>query len=168
MSPSKSLELNSVLLPLSSTNLPQAHSGLASHPSETPTLDSPLAPGLPCLTISFVNAAAFKHVCKLEGFQAVQFTLSLSSMSAHSASFSVFPPQDPVDLSGVPPEYHDYADIFKEGTKPPIGRLSSLSPIKQESLWEFLDEHLSYGFICQSSSPHAASVLFIQKKDGSL
>ena len=97
-------------------------------------------------------------------------------------------PDDPVDLTGVPPEFHDYADVFskkkadtlaphrpfdlkielEEGTEPPIGRLYSLSPSEQGSLQDFLDEHLTNGFICQSSSPHAAPVLFVRKKDGSL
>ena len=32
----------------------------------------------------------------------------------------------------------------------------------------FIDKHLSYGFIKQSTSAHGAPVLFIHKKDGSL
>ena len=44
----------------------------------------------------------------------------------------------------------------------------SLSPSELKSLCEFLDEHLSLGFIRPSSSLHGVLVLFIKKKDGSL
>ena len=102
-------------------------------------------------------------------------------MSTQAAAISDGTPDDPVDLTGVPPEYHNYVDVFskkkantlaphwpfdlkielEEGTKPPIGRLYSLSPSEQGSLRDFLDEYLTNGFIHQSSSPHAAPVLFI-------
>ena len=102
-------------------------------------------------------------------------------MSAWAAAISNGTPDDPVNLTGVPPEYHDYVDVFskkkadtlaphwpfnlkielEEGTEPPIGRLYSLSPSEQGSLWDFLDEHLMNGFIRQSSCPHAAPVLFV-------
>ena len=85
-SPSESLELNSVPPPPSSNPLLQARLGLASHPLETPPSDLPKAPGLLCPPISFVNAAAFQRMCKLEG--SVSFSLSLSSMSAWAAPIS--------------------------------------------------------------------------------
>ena len=75
-------------------------------------------------------------------------------MSACSASISNTTTNDPIDLSKVPPEYHDYVDVFskkkastlaphrpfnlkielEEDTEPPIGRLYSLSPSEQEAL----------------------------------
>ena len=93
-----------------------------------------------------------------------------------------------MDLSAVPQEYHEFADVFskskantlaphreydlkielKEGTHPPLGTLYSLSLFELEALQTFLDEHLASGFICPSSSSHTAPVLFIRKKDGSL
>ena len=172
-SPSESPELNSVPPPPSSNPLLQARPGLASHPLETPPSDLPKALGLPCPPISFVNTAAFQHACKLEG--SIPFSLSLSSMSLQAAAISSGTLNDPVDLTRVLPEYHNYADIFskkkpntlaphwpfdlkiefEEGTEPPIGRLYFLSPSEQESLQDFLDEHLTNGFIRQSSSPHA-------------
>ena len=89
------------------------------------------------------------------------------------------------ELSGVPPDYHDFADVFskskadmlaphhehdlkidlEEGASPPIGTTYSLSPSKLESLWTFLDEHLTMGFIRPSSSAHAALVLFVRCRD---
>jgi hypothetical protein len=46
--------------------------------------------------------------------------------------------------------------------------LYSLSPTELEALRAFIDEHLATGFIKPSSSAHAAPVLFVRKKDGSL
>jgi hypothetical protein len=43
-----------------------------------------------------------------------------------------------------------------------------LSPAELTALREFLDEHLSLGFIKPSRSPHGAPVLFVKKKDGTL
>ena len=154
---------------------------------ETTPPESPKAPRLMCLKISFINTAALQHACKLEG--SVQFTLSLNSVSARSAALSdSLSPKETINLTGVPSEYHNFTDIFskkkantlaphrpfdlkielEEGASPLIGRLYSLSLNEQESLWDFLNEHLNYGFIQQSSSPHAAPVLFIRKKDSSL
>ena len=154
-SPSKSLELNSTPLPPPPDLLPQARPGLASHPLETLPSDSLKAPGLPCPKISFLNAAAFQHTCKLEG--SVQFALSLNPMSTRSTSISDATTNNPIDLSEVPLEYHDYVDVFskkkastlaphrpfnlkielEEGAEPPIGRLYSLSPSEQEALRGF-------------------------------
>ena len=47
-------------------------------------------------------------------------------------------------------------------------RLYSLSPVELEALRTFIDENLCFGFIRPTSSSHAAPVLFIKKKDGSL
>ena len=75
-------------------------------------------------------------------------------MSAQAAAISDGTPDNPVDLTGVPLEYHDYMDVFskkkantlaphwpfdlkiglEEGTEPPIGRLYSLSLSEQGSL----------------------------------
>jgi len=95
---------------------------------------------------------------------------------------------DPVDLEGIPEDYHDFADVFskikadmlaphrpydlkitlEDGTSPPQPLLYSLSTSELETLREFLDEHLNIGFIWPSSSSHSAPILFIKKKDGSL
>ena len=93
-----------------------------------------------------------------------------------------------INLSGVPPDYHDFADVFskskadmlaphhehdlkinlEEGTSPPLGATYSLSASELDFLHAFLHEHLAIGFIHPSSSAHAALVLFVCKKDGSL
>ena len=92
------------------------------------------------------------------------------------------------DLSRVPLDYHNFADVFskskadmlapyrehdlkinlEDGASPPLGATYSLSSSKLSSLHEFLDKHLAMGFIHPSFSTHATPVLFVCKKDGSL
>ena len=93
-----------------------------------------------------------------------------------------------LDLSNIPEEYCDFADVFsktkadtlaphhpynlkinlEEGTSPPIGPLYSLSQSELKALQEFIDEHIHIGFIRSTNLPYGAPVLFICKKDGSL
>ena len=152
-----------------------------SDPSLEPSVDT-LVCAPPHITL--INAAAFLCTCKLEG--SVQFQLQLcpsDSACAQSSSTKSTP-----DLSAIPLEYHDYADVFskvkaselpphrkydlkidlEEGTSPPLGTIYSLSLVELEALWTFIDENLCTGFIRPSSSPHAAPVLFVKKKDSSL
>ena len=122
----------------------------------------------PKVDISLVNAVAFLQVCELPGTQ--QFTLNLKDISARasSTSDSTLP-----DLSSIPKQYHDFADVFDkakadmlalhqpydlkinlEDSTPPLGQMYSLSPTELVALREFIDKHLATGFIwLQSSSP---------------
>ena len=88
----------------------------------------------------------------------------------------------------VPPEYHDYADVFakkeadqlpphrpydhtidlEEGTTPPYGPIYPMSPTELQLVREYLEEMLGKGFIRASNSPAGAPILFVKKKDGSL
>ena len=92
------------------------------------------------------------------------------------------------DLSAVPEEYRNFANVFsktkalilaphweydlkielEEGANLPPSRLYSLSPVELETLQAFINENLYFNFIRLTSSSHAAPVLFIKKKDGSL
>jgi len=74
---------------------------------------------------------------------------------------------DPVDLEGIPEEYHDFTDVFSKvkadmlaprqpydlkitweyGALPPQPPLYLLSTSELETLQEFLDEHLNIGLI---------------------
>src|SRR5271156_2308492 len=156
---------------------------LAPLPSQNPhVLDIPLSTEPPC--VALIGAAAFALASKQSGSQCFKIHLSLPSVSANSASV----PEAPPDLSYVPEEYHDYADVFnkakadtlaphrpydlkieiEEGASPPIGPMYSLSQSELATLREFIDEHLRIGFIRSTTSPHGAPVLFIKKKDGSL
>jgi hypothetical protein len=112
--------------------------------------------------------------------------ISNSNVHTRSANASSAP-VDP--LAGVPEEYHDFADVFskqkaqelsehrpydlkielEEGATPPSpGHLYSLSTLEQETLQMFIQENLSFSFICPSKSGHGAPVVFAKKKDGSL
>lgn len=147
--------------------------------TETPQSDPASAP-----RISMIGAAAFVRACKLPGAQSFRIHLSDPSVSGKSASVSDEAPE----LSHIPEEYHDFADVFskakadtlaphrpydlkidlEEGSSPPVGTVYSLSQSEVHSLREFIDEHIRIGFIRPSNSPHGAPVLFVRKKDGSL
>ena len=148
----------------------------------------PNPPSVP--SVSLVGAAALARAAKLPGTQV--FHLRLRAVSVPDDSASAFDDDDddlgPPDLSNVPPEYHEFADVFSkkrayslpphrpydlkielEGDKPLTpGRLYSLSPAELDALREFIDKNLSAGFIRQSTSPHGAPIVFAKKKDGSL
>jgi hypothetical protein len=150
----------------------------------TPSGSTPLSSST--LHISLVNATAFMHASKLPGSS--NFHINLTSLAAHSAA----PSDDPIDLSKVPEDYHEFTDVFsksctntlaphcpynlqinlqiilEDGAQPPVGTIYSLSQVELESLWTFIDKHLTIGFICPLTLPHGAPVLFVHKKDGSL
>ena len=163
----------------------QPVSGLANHSGPMPSDDTPVCPPLMAPHISLINAAAYVHACKLEG--SLQFQLQLrpkDSVKAWSSTTS-----SPLDLSSVPEEYHNYADVFskantstlpphreynlkielEEGTTPPLRTIYSLSLVELAALWTFIDENLTTGFIRPTgSSSHTAPVFFVKKKDRSL
>ncbi|KAL7280476.1 hypothetical protein ACG7TL_005408 [Trametes sanguinea] len=100
-----------------------------------------------------VNASAFARACKLPGSES--FTLNLAApdfVRARSSSISNSPP----DLSGIPEEYHEFADVFSKskadelpehrpydlkielepGATPPLGPIYSLSKVELDSFHE--------------------------------
>ena len=132
-----------------------------------------------------IGAAAFMHASKQNGSQCFSLHLSDPLLSAKSATVSDKTP----DLSEIPEEYHDYADVFSESeasklaphrpydlkidledgaSPPPVSAMYSLSPFEQETLKNFVEENLTKGFIRATSSPHGAPVLFVRKPDGKL
>lgn len=136
-------------------------------------------------SIEIVTPFVFAKTCRLKG--SVAFSLRIPSRTSELRANSSENPE-PTDLSAVPLVYCEYADVFskskasilaphrefdlkidlKEGTQPLLGTLYSLSQIELKALRKFIDEHLAMGFIHPSSSAHAAPVLFVRKKDGSL
>jgi hypothetical protein len=62
----------------------------------------------------------------------------------------------------------DHEVRLKEGETPTWGPLYSMSRMELVVLKEWLEENMSKGFICQSSSPFAAPVLFAKKPEGGL
>jgi len=114
------------------------------------------------------------------------FRLQVATPKAMGRSTATTP--TPVNLDGIPEEYHDFADVFsksrasvlanhrpydlkitlEDGAAPPLGPIYSLSQEELLALCKFIDENVAMGFIHPSCSPHGAPVLFIRKKDGSL
>ena len=137
--------------------------------------------------VSLISADAFVRACKLPGAQSFRLHLSDTSVSANSVSAnsvsanSVSVSDEAPNLSHIPKEYHNFADVFnkakadtlaphrpydlkidlEEGLTPPIGAMYSLSQSELQTLREFIDEHLQIGFIRPTTSPHGASVLFV-------
>ena len=84
----------------------------------------------------------------------------------------------PINLDGVPKEYHDFADIFskskagvladhhpydlkitlEDGALPPLGPIYSLSQEELLALCKFIDKNTATGFIHPSHSSHGAPV----------
>ena len=135
--------------------------------------------------IIFLDAVAFARAYKEEGAESFQIHISNpNSASGRSTKKS----NTLVDLSFVPLEYHDYADVFskskadtlpphrphdlkinlKEGTSLPLGPIYSLSPAELATLCEFINEHLKSSFIHSTNFPYGALILFVKKKNGQL
>jgi Reverse transcriptase (RNA-dependent DNA polymerase) len=66
------------------------------------------------------------------------------------------------------PLYGGHTIPLIDGHKPPVRPIYRLSPLEFEELKKQIKELLALGFIEPSTSPYAAPVLFVQKKDGSL
>ena len=146
--------------------------------------------------VSLVNATAFAQVLNTPGTEIYQISFSetpaqsgvhaMSAMSVTPVS-SAMPSSDP-DLTKLPKEYHEFADVFskkeaeklpehrkydhhiplQEGTTPPFGPVYSLSPRELEVLQKYIDDNLRKGFIKHSQSPCGAPILFVKKPDGNL
>ena len=150
------------------------------------TLDSP--PPVPqgnssLPSVSFINAAAYARLARLKGNTIFTVTISNSDSIAGCSANT-----ESADLSSIPEEYHEFANVFSksdasmlpphrsydlkidldEGAEPPIGRMYSLSETEMTALRQFLDENLRNGFVRPSNSAHGAPILFVKKKDGSL
>jgi len=102
------------------------------------------------------------HASKLLDSHNFELCLHSSDTQANSAKLAKTP-----DLSNVPSEYHEFANIFsktkaetlppycpynlkinlEEGAQPPVGPIYSFSVSEQESLKEFIEENLNTGFI---------------------
>ena len=160
-------------------------------PSQTDSLTSPETAAMTPLSsdpptptpliapkVSFINAAAFTHLSKMDDNQVYQLFLSDKTTPNDTA----------VNMTGVPPDYHEFTNVFsksctstptphqpydlkielEEGTSPPFGPIYSLSQSELKSLQEFLDGHLAMDFVHLSRLLGRALVLFVCKKDGSL
>ena len=114
-------------------------------------------------SISLINAAAFMRASKLPGSQCYRLNLSDISASARTTTTS----EEPPDLSQIPEEYHDFANVFskskaynlaphcpydlkidiEEGATLPVSPMYQLFQVELQTLRDFIDEHLRSGFI---------------------
>ncbi|GKF27969.1 hypothetical protein Tco_0094311, partial [Tanacetum coccineum] len=79
-----------------------------------------------------------------------------------------FPEVFPDDLQGLPPPRQvEFRIELVPGAAPVARAPYHLAPLEMKELSDQLKELSEKGFICQSSSPWGALVLFIKKKDGS-
>jgi hypothetical protein len=62
--------------------------------------------------ISFINAAAYQGACRLEGSQVFQLSIGNTGLLGKSAKVNS---ETPVDLSSIPEDYHEFADVFSKG-----------------------------------------------------
>ena len=62
----------------------------------------------------------------------------------------------------------DHAIELEGGLKLPFGRIYNLSEAELAALKAYIETNLANGFIQRLSSPAAAPILFVKKKDGSL
>ncbi len=142
-------------------------------------------------SVSIVGAHAFAHLCNQDGVElfVMSFNPIPEEQELNNAAAAVPSPdtQEP-DLSAIPPEYHDLADVFSEkeaknlpahrpydhkiplepGTSPPFGPIYPMSPAELETLRKYCEDNLNKGFIRHSQSPCGAPVLFVKKPDGGL
>ncbi|KAI3372638.1 hypothetical protein L3Q82_023114 [Scortum barcoo] len=95
---------------------------------------------------------------------------------------------EPVDLSGVPPAYHDLQEVFNKDKalslpphRPydcaiellpdaplPSSRLYNLTRPEQEAMEGYINDSMAAGIIRPSTSPVGAGFFFVKKKDSSL
>ena len=61
-------------------------------------------------SVALIGTAPFMQLCKLQGMQTFCIHLSDISISANSASIS----KEALDLSNIPEEYHDFANVFSK------------------------------------------------------
>ena len=84
----------------------------APQPPQNPSdpFDSPSTSAKPP-SVALIGTAAFAFASKQPSSQCFRIHLSDLSVSGKSATIS----DDPPDLSHIPEEYHDFADVFKIG-----------------------------------------------------
>jgi hypothetical protein len=84
----------------------------------SPAIPEPyVPPSFSTPEISFINAAAYACASKLPEAVAFQMTFTPEWLSAHSSQPTKLP-----NLSDIPSEYHEFADVFnktKVDTLPP-------------------------------------------------
>ena len=157
----------------------------AASSTELTSQDPPIPTSDPvsALHISFINGTAFSRALQLPGVQSFSLSFSDPTVTGKSASVS----SDP-NLSHVPKEYHDFADVFskgkadtllphcpynlkidlEDGAIPPIVLMYSLSQSEMGALREFIDKMSIFGSY-NPLNPHTAHLFysFVKRTDPS-
>ena len=133
-------------------------------------------PGKP-LRVTLINAKVFACESTMKGSQCFRLQVTTPKATCRSATNLL----GPINLDGVPKEYHNFADIFskskasvlddhrpydlkitlEDGASPPLRPIYLLSQEELLALRKFIDENTATGFIRPSCSPHGTPVLFI-------
>jgi len=137
------------------------------------------------LKVALIGANAFAFICNQPGTELYFMTME-EARTAYLASQETITSDR--DLSMVPPEYHEFADLFSKweadklpahrpydhaiplepGKAPPFGPIYKLSPMELEVLRNYITDNLKKGFIRHSQSPCGAPIVFAKKADGTL
>jgi RNase H-like domain found in reverse transcriptase/Reverse transcriptase (RNA-dependent DNA polymerase)/Integrase zinc binding domain/Chromo (CHRromatin Organisation MOdifier) domain/Integrase core domain/Retroviral aspartyl protease len=137
--------------------------------------------------VALVGAAPFAMA--LKNPEAELFILSITQITETNSTTNnnSNDTTDP-DLSLIPEEYHEFADVFsrkeanklpphrpydhriplQEGTAPPFGPIYNLTAEELKTVREYIEKHLKTQFIRHSQSPCSAPILFTKKPDGTL
>jgi len=137
--------------------------------------------------VSLIGANAFAFVCNQPGTELYFMTMEETN-ATHLTSQEMGAPEPDPDLSSIPPEYHEFADLFSKkqadqlsphqsynhtisvepSKAPPFGPIYKLSPAELEVVRTYITENLRKGFICHSQSLCGARIVFTKKADGTL
>jgi hypothetical protein len=139
--------------------------------------------------VALIGAAAFARVCTQQGTELFFLSIEelLGTQLAHQEADPAVPSPE-FDLATIPPEYHEFADLFSKkesdklpphrsydhqiplepGSTPPFGTIYKMSPVELEAARKYIEENLRKGFIRNSQSPCSAPIVFARKSDGSL
>ncbi|KAG5733978.1 hypothetical protein E4T56_gene6788 [Termitomyces sp. T112] len=157
-------------------------------PTATPMVPNPIDSGN--IDIKIIGTVPFARLLQ-EGTPAFQLQVTPALPEEYLRVGTTAPEnktEEQILSEVVPPEYHEFADMFsegsakelplhcsydhqidlKEGTSPPFGKIYNMSEIELWALKEYLDDMLGKGFIHPSISLAGTPVLFAKKKDGSL
>ena len=150
------------------------------------TMESPRSTPRMALKVALIGATAFALVCNQPGTEL--YFMSYKEREDGTVELANQEVEPDIDLTKIPPEYHDFADLFskKEAEKlqphrtydhtilvepkkaPPFGPIYKCSPVELEATREYIETNLRKGFLKHSQSPCGAPIVFARKKDGTL
>lgn len=125
------------------------------------------------MKIAFVDAAPFARAATQHLVFAIYGTSIPKETSEHTKLLEKY--QDFAVVfskknANTLPKHRPYDCLvdLEEDTTPPFCPIYGLAELKLKALREYLDKHLSKGFIRHSQSPAGAPILFVKKNDGLL